>query len=551
MDGLHLTDAVLKHQNQVLFNMHCNQWMEFTDGTCCRTSEDATGLQLVVFVILFLCLVLALAGHAVLNLRHYRMRRHLSSSAADKEAGPKVDVAVQEVNAQTAASNEKTSTPGASSENQFDWLDLFTSLGKLGLIMGYFFLCDRTDVFMKENKFFTATSFWLPIGYVLVLGLFFHNKSRSTKLLHRDQTDEWKGWMQLVILIYHFTGASQVLPLYMHVRVLVSSYLFLTGYGHFCYFWNGGAASFVRFCQVMFRMNLMTVLMCLCMNRPYQSYYFVPLVTFWYTVVYVTLVLPPRVTAAGSAAKPITHLYLVGKIVALLACITVLYSSQVIFEALFETRPWKGLFVTSDGQAREWFFRWALDRYSICFGMIFAYLYVCAIKYNLIDDSTAGNLWRCAATNSVATAMALVAVVGYSVFTFTCTSKPQCNAVHSYIAFLPIVGFVVLRNAWGPLRTHYSSFFAWFGRISLELFIGQYHVWLAADTHGILVLVPDYPTLNATVTTYVLVCVAHEVHLVTGRLVNLVVPADWRLALRNVGLFFLVLVPIAVHDGML
>lgn len=279
--------------------------------------------------------------------------------------------------------------------------------------------------------------------------------------------------------------------------------------------------------------------MCLCMNRPYQSYYFVPLVTFWYTVVYVTLVLPPRVTAAGSAAKPITHLYLVGKIVALLACITVLYSSQVIFEALFETRPWKGLFVTSDGQAREWFFRWALDRYrlvmgfdvlwrgslasfwdiflfnllvsgttyhcssdkphvgtsfkictktslfpyfwsterstnivyffksikrrlekwrhdfeleplfievdvltisidSICFGMIFAYLYVCAIKYNLIDDSTAGNLWRCAATNSVATAMALVAVVGYSVFTFTCTSKPQCNAVHSYIAFLPV-----------------------------------------------------------------------------------------------------------------
>lgn len=70
--------------------------------------------------------------------------------------------------------------------------------------------------------------------------------------------------------------------------------------------------------------------------------------------------------------------------------------------------------------------------------MIFAYLYVCAIKYNLIDDSTAGNLWRCAATNSVATAMALVAVVGYSVFTFTCTSKPQCNAVHSYIAFLPV-----------------------------------------------------------------------------------------------------------------
>ena len=56
--------------------------------------------------------------------------------------------------------------------------------------------------------------------------------------------------MQLVILIYHFTGASQVIPLYMQMRVLVSSYLFLTGYGHLSFFWNGGSASFSRLFQV-------------------------------------------------------------------------------------------------------------------------------------------------------------------------------------------------------------------------------------------------------------------------------------------------------------
>lgn len=113
-----------------------------------------------------------------------------------------------------------------------------------------------------------------------------------------------------------------------------------------------------------------------------------------------------------------------------------------------------------------------------------------------------------------------------------------------------IVSFVILRNVFGVLRSRYSSFFAWFGRISLELFIGQYHIWLAADTHGILVLVPNYPVLNVIVTSYILVCVAHEINHITCQLVPLAVPSDWKRSLRNFVLFFVSLVPIGIHDGM-
>lgn len=91
---------------------------------------------------------------------------------------------------------------------------------------------------------------------------------------------------------------------------------------------------------------------------------------------------------------------------------------------------------------------------------------------------------------------------------------------------------------------HFNDFLFWHS-------IGQYHIWLAADTHGVLVLVPNYPVLNIIVTTFILVCVAHEVHTITGQLVPIAIPADWKKSVRNVILFFLILVPIAIRDGML
>ena len=73
----------------------------------------------------------------------------------------------------------------------------------------------------------------------------------------------------------------------------------------------------------------MTVTLCLCMNRPYQFYYFVPLVSFWFLMVYLVLALPPQVTAATSESNPLQYLYLVLKFVGLFSVITILYMSEV------------------------------------------------------------------------------------------------------------------------------------------------------------------------------------------------------------------------------
>ena len=50
--------------------------------------------------------------------------------------------------------------------------------------------------------------------------------------------------------------------------------------------------------QVMTRMNILVAVLCLIMGRPYQFYYFVPLVSFWFVVIYAVTAAWPRVTAA-------------------------------------------------------------------------------------------------------------------------------------------------------------------------------------------------------------------------------------------------------------
>lgn len=47
--------------------------------------------------------------------------------------------------------------------------------------------------------------------------------------------------------------------------------------------------------QVLFRLNFLVLLLCVVMDRPYQFYYFVPLVTFWFVIIYSTLAVWPQI----------------------------------------------------------------------------------------------------------------------------------------------------------------------------------------------------------------------------------------------------------------
>lgn len=99
------------------------------------------------------------------------------------------------------------------------------------------------------------------------------------------------------------------------------------------------------------------------------------------------------------------------------------------------------------------------------------------------------------------------------------------------------------------LRDKCSYLFSWFGRISLELYVCSSHVWLAADSNGILVLLPGYPVLNILLTTFIFICISHELNTITKLLSSYFVPNNWRICLRNFITFIILLMPIAIKNG--
>lgn len=61
--------------------------------------------------------------------------------------------------------------------------------------------------------------------------------------------------------------------------------------------------------QTFIRLNLLVLLLCVVMDRAYQFYYFVPLVSFWFVVIYTTMAVYPKITAIVIESE----LYIIGE----------------------------------------------------------------------------------------------------------------------------------------------------------------------------------------------------------------------------------------------
>lgn len=81
-----------------------------------------------------------------------------------------------------------------------------------GSACGLLFFADRTGVWLKEHKQFDTWAFGGLSALALVAGFTtMQNVGKDLGFLNRDQTDEWKGWMQSKV---HFYSLSKCLLVY-------------------------------------------------------------------------------------------------------------------------------------------------------------------------------------------------------------------------------------------------------------------------------------------------------------------------------------------------
>ncbi|KAI8063631.1 10 TM acyl transferase domain found in Cas1p-domain-containing protein [Gongronella butleri] len=434
-DGLHYNPKVTTPQAMMALNFRCNQQLDKhfpINTTCCIHYPIPAWYQLIVFGFFLLWIPLAFA---FVKTSRSMLGRWFPS-------------------------DEK----------------VLTANFIMGLGVLYMYLGDRTQLFGKMHKLFDVSTFSLQMALMVgggLVSLYYQSDADDLGLLNRGQTDEWKGWMQLVILIYHFTGASGTPGIYNAVRSLVAAYLFQTGYGHFYFFYKKKDFGLKRVLSVMIRLNLLTFILMYVMNTDYISYYFTPLVSLWFLVIWIVMFLGHDYNDRAW--------FLLGKMAIACALTTAMIHIPGLLEFVFDLAD---LVANVHWNAAEWRFRLALDAYIVYIGMLFAWLTI------VYKDKQWGDRFVFKAAHYAYFPVGIITLIWYFWYELQQPSKAAYNQHHPYISWIPILAYIAVRNAFVLFRNTNSRLFMWVGKCSLETFIGQFHMWLAADTKGLLVVVP-------------------------------------------------------------
>jgi hypothetical protein len=353
------------------------------------------------------------------------------------------------------------------------------------------------------------------------------------------QTLEFKGWMMLGFLLYHYWDVKAV---YAPVRVAVASYLFLTGYGNYLSLRTKGRPTLHKLSMAIVRINLLPSLVMAVTRSGWLLYYIAPLHTLWTLVVYAYFAAGMGDGPSPGVPPPLRTAAV--RLGGLLLCIVLFFEVPGVAEfVLYLTYPLLGYC----GSLHEVIFRSKLDAYAPWAGMaLAAAVPSLTALLDQLDGRTeapregesdaparAAVLSPLAATvaerlsallparsaGEGAVSESLVVTLGLGAactavflgqaWTLFPLEKTAYNSLHRFTSPLPIVLYLLLRNLTPAARRTHSLMLANLGTMSLELYILQFHVWLARSAKALVVLFPEARALSFVVQSGIFLALAY------------------------------------------
>lgn len=253
-------------------------------------------------------------------------------------------------------------------------------------------------------------------------------------VLNRDQTEEWKGWMQFIFLLYHYYNAEEM---YSSIRVMITCYVWMTGFGNFSFFYIKNDFSLVRVLQMLWRLNFLVIFLCLSQGTTYILYYICPLHTYYFLLVYAIMKIGSHLnhTRYGIRWK-----LLVAAVIIFLIWDVDSGLFRLFHFPYFGQTPQLG---ATSGALWEWYFRTSIDHWSALLGMVFASNFPIV---SLFLRKLESHHWaRCWAGKSAVGAGLLIALYYWASGPFL-LPKLDYNLTNCYYGIIPLITYIYFRN---------------------------------------------------------------------------------------------------------
>ena len=271
------------------------------------------------------------------------------------------------------------------------------------------------------------------------------------------------------------------------------------------------------------------------MDNEYMLYYICAMHTYWFLSVYATMAIFPHWNTSRYKMWLKFAIYAV--------CNALMFDLTDVAYVVF--KPFGFLLHLHDGEhhpMHEWIFRLGLDHWVCFIGMLCAYNYPhyeSFMRYLESDGSSSSGPNAPISTKImeffsrkqlIKLGMLAGSVTALTVWYKTVMQyeKYTYNEYHPYTSFIPIIAFIVIRNLWPTLRTHYIYLFAFLGKVTLETYLCQLHIYLQSNAKHLILYLPDYHLLNFAFATIIYLSISHKIFDLTTEFSAFLLPKKLR-----------------------